>query len=55
MLVTSVRESRYDASIAYTTASASGMNRKRATPESPMTGENTIQIASVPTNVGTAI
>ena len=42
-------------SIAKTTASASGVKRKRATPVSSTTGKNTMQIASVPTNVGVAI
>ena len=49
---TSVRESRYDVSIANTTASASGVNRNRATPVSSTTGKNTMQMDRVPTRVG---
>ena len=55
MVGTSVRESRYEVSIANTTASASGVNRNFATPVSSTTGKNTMQIDSVPTNVGVAI
>ena len=55
MVGTSVRDSRYDASIANTTAIASGVNRYRAVPVSSSTGTNTMQIDSVETNVGTAI
>ena len=35
-----------------TTVTASGMNRKRATPNSSTTGKNTMQIASVATVSG---
>ena len=42
---TSVRESTYDASMAKTTASAIGMNRKRPTPVRKNIGTNTMQIA----------
>ena len=52
---TSVRESRYEASIASTTASASGVNRKRAGPTSSTTGKKTMQMDSVATMAGTAI
>ena len=52
---TRVRDSRYDVSIANTTASASGVNRNLATPVSSTTGKNTMQIESVPTKVGVAI
>ncbi len=55
MVGTSVRESRYEASIANTTAMASGVNRNRAVPVSSSTGTNTMQIESVETNAGTAI
>ena len=52
---TSVRDSRYDAIIANTTAIASGVNRYRAVPVSSSTGTNTMQMDNVDTNVGTAI
>ena len=52
---TSVREKMYDASIANTTASASGTNRYRATPLRKNIGRNTMQMHSVETNAGTAI
>ena len=52
---TSVRDSTYEASIASTTASASGMNRNFAGPTSSTTGKKTMQIASVATMAGTAI
>ena len=55
MVGTSVRESRYDASMANTTAMASGVNRYRAVPVSSSTGTNTMQMESVATKVGTAI
>ena len=55
MVGTSVRESRYEVSIEYTTANASGVKRYFATPPSRNTGKNTMQIASVPTNAGVAI
>ena len=44
MVGTSVRESRYEAIIANTTAMASGVNRYRAVPVSRNTGTNTMQI-----------
>ena len=50
-----MRDNRYEVSIANTTASASGVKRKRATPVSNTTGKNTMQIESVPMNVGVAI
>ncbi len=52
---TSVRERRYDASIASTTASASGRKRNRAGPVRSTTGKNTMQIVSVAARAGTAI
>ena len=52
---TSVRESRYEASIARTTASASGVNRNRAGPVSSTTGKNTMQMVRVAASAGTAI
>src|ERR1700691_2096712 len=55
MVVTSVRDSRYEVSIANTTARASGVNRKRPTPVSRTTGKKTMQIQRVPTRVGAAI
>ena len=55
MVGTSVRERRYDAIIASTTASASGVNRYRAAPVRKITGTNTMQMHSVETNAGTAI
>ncbi len=55
MVGTSVRESRYDAIIASTTASASGVNRYRAAPVRKITGTNTMQMHSVETKAGTAI
>ena len=55
MLGTSVRDSRYEVSIAYTTASASGGTGICATPVSSTTGKKTMQIDSVPTKVGAAI
>ena len=54
-MVTSVRDSRYDVSIANTTASANGVKRKRATPRKSTTGKNTMQIDNVPTSVGVAM
>ena len=50
-----VRDRRYDASMANTTASASGRNKYRATPESKNIGANTMQIERVETNAGVAI
>src|SRR2546429_613253 len=55
MVGTMVRESRYEASIAKTTASASGTKRYRATPDSKNIGANTMQIDRVDTNAGVAI
>ena len=55
MVGTSVRDNKYDASIANTTAIASGVNRYRAVPVSSSTGTNTMQMDSVETSVGTAI
>src|SRR6202162_338229 len=55
MVGTIVRESRYEANIAKTTASASGTKRYRATPDNINIGANTIQIESVDTNAGVAI
>src|SRR5208337_3520781 len=55
MVGTMVRERKYEASMANTTASASGTNRYRATPESKNIGANTMQIESVETNAGVAI
>ena len=52
---TSVRERMYDASIANTTASASGTNRYFATPLRKNIGRNTMQMQSVETSAGTAI
>src|SRR6202043_1005172 len=50
-----VRESAYDASIANTTASPSGVNRYLAGPSRNTTEVNTQLMASVETSVGTAI
>ena len=52
---TSVRERRYDASMAKTTASASGVKRYFAGPVRNTTETKTIQMASVETKAGTAI
>ena len=52
---TSVRESRYDASIAKTTASAIGTNRYRATPVRKNIGTKTMQMQIVETKAGMAI
>ena len=52
---TMVRERKYDASMANTTASASGTKRYRATPVSRNIGANTMQIDSVETKAGVAI
>jgi len=52
---TMVRERKYEASMANTTASASGTNRYRATPDSEEHRRNTMQIESVETNAGVAI
>ena len=50
-----VRESRYDASMAKTTASASGTKRYFATPVRKNIGTKTMQMESVETNAGIAI
>jgi hypothetical protein len=52
---TMVRERKYEANIAKTTASASGTKRYRATPDSRNMGANTMQIDSVETKAGVAI
>ena len=55
MVGTMVRERKYEANMANTTASARGTNRYRATPESKNIGANTMQIDSVDTKAGVAI
>ena len=50
-----MRESRYDASIANTTAMASGVNRYFAGPTRNTTGTKTMQIDRVETKAGVAI
>src|SRR5271154_7126317 len=55
MVGTMVRDRKYEANMANTTASARGTNRYRATPENRNIGANTIQIASVDTKAGVAI
>src|ERR1044071_4361241 len=55
MVGTRVRDSRYDISIANTTASAIGTNSERAAPVRNAIGANTMQMQSVDTNAGTAI
>ena len=55
MVGTRVRDNRYDAVIANTTAIASGVNRYCAVPVRSSTGTNTMQMDNVDTNVGTAI
>ncbi len=52
---TSVRDSKYEASIANTTASANGTNRNFDTPVSRNIGTNTTQMHSVDTSAGSAI
>ena len=52
---TSVRDSKYEASIANTTASASGTNRNFDMPVSKNIGTNTMQMHSVDTSAGSAI
>src|SRR5271163_442066 len=54
MVATSVRDSRYDAIIANTTASASGVKMYCAAPDKSVTGTNTIQMHIVDTSAGTA-
>ena len=55
MVGTSVRDRKYEASIAKTTASARGTKRYRATPVRKNIGTKTMQMAMVETNAGTAI
>ena len=55
MVGTSVRVSRYESSMANTTAIASGVNRYFAVPVSSSTGTKTMQMESVETKAGTAI
>ena len=55
MVGTRVRDSRYEASMAKTTAMAIGVNKYLAVPVSSSTGTNTMQIARVETKVGMAI
>ncbi len=50
-----VRDNKYEASIANTTAMASGPNKYRAVPTNSSTGTNTMQMDNVETSVGTAI
>src|SRR6202163_4259033 len=52
---TMVRDRKYEANMANTTASASGTNRYRATPDSKNMGANTMQIERVETKAGVAI
>ena len=52
MVGTSVRDRKYEASMAKTTARASGMNRKAAGPVRKTTGTKTIQMQIVDTNAG---
>ncbi len=52
---TRVRDRRYAAIIANTTASAIGTNRNLATPERKNIGTNTMQMHRVETNAGTPI
>src|ERR1700730_5932347 len=55
MVGTIVLDRKYEANMANTTASASGRNRYRATPDSKNMGANTMQMESVDTNAGVAI
>ena len=55
MVGISVRERKYEAIIANTTAIASGVKRYLAAPVSSSTGTNTMQIESVETKAGAAI
>ena len=55
MVGTIVRDSRYEASMANATASASGVNRNFGGPSRNSTDTNTMLIVSVETNVGPAI
>jgi hypothetical protein len=55
MTGTSVRDKIYDASIAKTTASASGVKRNLAGPVRKTTDTKTMQIDRVATSVGVAI
>src|ERR1700719_3230932 len=54
MVATSVRDSRYDAIIANTTANASGVKMYFAAPDNSVTGTNTMQMHIVDTSAGTA-
>src|ERR1700733_8854435 len=54
MVATSVRDSRYDAIIANTTARASGVKMYFAAPDNSVTGTKTIQMHMVDTSAGTA-
>ena len=55
MVGTRVRERKYDASMANTTASARGTNRYLATPVRKNIGTNTMQMQIVETKAGSAI
>ena len=55
MVGTSVRDRMNDQIMANTTASASGTNRKRATPCRKNIGTNTMQMHNSETNAGTTI
>jgi hypothetical protein len=55
MVGTSVRDSRYEASMATTTPSARGVNSDCTAPVRKTTGTNTMQIDRVETNAGMAI
>src|ERR1700722_11678843 len=54
MAATSVRDSKYDAIIANTTASASGVKIYFAAPDNNVTGTNTMQMHNVDTSAGAA-
>src|ERR1700676_2680361 len=55
MVGTRVRDRKYEASMAKTTAIAIGRNRYAAGPVRNTTGTNTMQIHNVETNAGVAI
>src|SRR5580700_12340922 len=55
MVGTMVRERKYEANMANTTASARGTKRYRATPDNKNIGANTMQIDNVETKAGVAI
>src|ERR1700680_3219062 len=55
MVGTIVRDRKYEAHMANTTASARGTNKYRATPDSKNIGANTMQMESVETKAGVAI